>query len=275
MVTPNSQECVFPRQVLAVSRIMVAWQPVGMAMGVYDMTLRYTKERSQFGTPLAGFQLTQEKLARMLGNIQVLNLRSLCSSMGPFFALPLGFIFLACKTLTQGQSGQEYKAALDGASRYIFHHILRSWGHFTTTTISLLSSLPIALRPLLQSFGSLEDAYVHQKNYEGVGGGGDFVRHLSSKRKDNTQVEGKERARACTKIHLGAERESQPVIWLWIFRIIFGSTHLGASGCLVGLYFMPAYPWTSSQNIIFWVETRSKWRVLECPDLPLSCAKPE
>jgi acyl-CoA oxidase len=57
--------------VLAVSRIMVAWLPVGMAMGAYDMAARYLKQRTQFGTPLASFQLMQEKLARMLGNVQV------------------------------------------------------------------------------------------------------------------------------------------------------------------------------------------------------------
>lgn len=50
---------------------MVAWQPVGVAMGVYDMAVRYLGEREQFGTPLAAFQITQEKLARMLGHIQV------------------------------------------------------------------------------------------------------------------------------------------------------------------------------------------------------------
>lgn len=50
---------------------MVAWQPVGIAMGVYDMTLRYLGEREQFGTSLASFQISQEKLARMLGHIQV------------------------------------------------------------------------------------------------------------------------------------------------------------------------------------------------------------
>eukprot|EP00878_Enallax_costatus_P039041 GHUV01044557.1.p1 GENE.GHUV01044557.1~~GHUV01044557.1.p1 ORF type:complete len:212 (-),score=45.89 GHUV01044557.1:597-1172(-) len=58
-------------KVLALSRIMVSWLPVGMAMGAYDMAARYLSERSQFGTPLASFQLMQEKLARMLGNIQV------------------------------------------------------------------------------------------------------------------------------------------------------------------------------------------------------------
>lgn len=33
---------------------------------------RYLKERKQFGAPLAAFQLNQEKLVRMLGNIQAM-----------------------------------------------------------------------------------------------------------------------------------------------------------------------------------------------------------
>lgn len=53
-------------KVLAISRVMVAWQPVGLALGVYDMAARYTKQRQQFGAPLAAFQLMQEKLVRML-----------------------------------------------------------------------------------------------------------------------------------------------------------------------------------------------------------------
>ncbi|KAH7514642.1 hypothetical protein FEM48_Zijuj11G0111000 [Ziziphus jujuba var. spinosa] len=61
-------------KVLAVSRIMVAWQPIGISMGVYDMCHRYLKERKQFGAPLAAFQLNQEKLVRMLGNVQAMTL---------------------------------------------------------------------------------------------------------------------------------------------------------------------------------------------------------
>lgn len=53
------------------SRIMVAWQPVGMACGAYDMCVRYLGQRQQFGAQLSAFQLSQDKLARMLGNIQV------------------------------------------------------------------------------------------------------------------------------------------------------------------------------------------------------------
>ncbi|XP_042394441.1 acyl-coenzyme A oxidase 4, peroxisomal-like [Zingiber officinale] len=59
-------------KVLAVSRVMVAWQPIGIVMGVFDICNRYLKERKQFGAPLAAFQLNQEKLVRMLGNIQAM-----------------------------------------------------------------------------------------------------------------------------------------------------------------------------------------------------------
>eukprot|EP00271_Cylindrocystis_brebissonii_P011502 TRINITY_DN29343_c0_g1_i1.p1 TRINITY_DN29343_c0_g1~~TRINITY_DN29343_c0_g1_i1.p1 ORF type:complete len:480 (+),score=93.08 TRINITY_DN29343_c0_g1_i1:465-1904(+) len=59
-------------KVLAISRIMVAWQPVGMAMGVYDMCRRYLSERQQFGAPLSALALNQEKLVRMLGNVQAM-----------------------------------------------------------------------------------------------------------------------------------------------------------------------------------------------------------
>ncbi|KAK9820949.1 hypothetical protein WJX81_003664 [Elliptochloris bilobata] len=59
-------------KVLAISRIMVAWQPVGLAMGVYDMCARYVRERRQFGAPLGAFQLVQERLSRMLGDVQAM-----------------------------------------------------------------------------------------------------------------------------------------------------------------------------------------------------------
>lgn len=61
-------------KVLAMSRVMVAWQPVGICMGVYDMAHRYLQQRKQFGVPLASYQVNQEKLVRMLGNIQAMGL---------------------------------------------------------------------------------------------------------------------------------------------------------------------------------------------------------
>ncbi|KAI7742104.1 hypothetical protein M8C21_023416 [Ambrosia artemisiifolia] len=59
-------------KVLAVSRVMVAWQPIGIVMGVYDMCHRYMQERKQFGAPLAAFQINQQKLVQMLANVQAM-----------------------------------------------------------------------------------------------------------------------------------------------------------------------------------------------------------
>jgi len=59
-------------RVLAESRMMVSWQAVGIAMGIYDNALQYLKQRKQFGVPLASYQLLQEKLVRILGNVQAM-----------------------------------------------------------------------------------------------------------------------------------------------------------------------------------------------------------
>lgn len=61
-------------RVLEESRILVAWQPVGAAMGIFDHCLQYLKARKQFGAPLVSFQLAQERLARMLATIQSMTL---------------------------------------------------------------------------------------------------------------------------------------------------------------------------------------------------------
>ncbi|KUI06163.1 acyl-CoA dehydrogenase [Mycobacterium sp. IS-3022] len=55
--------------VLRMTRAGVAWMAVGCAMGAYENALRYACEREQFGRPIGGFQLVQDLLVRMLGNI--------------------------------------------------------------------------------------------------------------------------------------------------------------------------------------------------------------
>ena len=55
-------------RILAQLRYVVGWNAAGMQTGAYEAALRYALAREQFGRPIAGFQLIQEKLARMLGN---------------------------------------------------------------------------------------------------------------------------------------------------------------------------------------------------------------
>src|SRR6516225_10664659 len=56
-------------QVLRMTRTGVAWFAVGCQLGAYENALRYAQKRIQFGKPIAGFQLVQDLLVRMLGNI--------------------------------------------------------------------------------------------------------------------------------------------------------------------------------------------------------------
>jgi glutaryl-CoA dehydrogenase len=55
--------------VLRATRVSVAWSAVGCSRGAYEHALRYATEREQFGRPIASFQLVQDLLFRMLGNI--------------------------------------------------------------------------------------------------------------------------------------------------------------------------------------------------------------
>lgn len=55
-------------RILGSMRADVAWISAGLQSGALEAAVRYTRSREQFGRPVAGFQLVQEKLARMLGN---------------------------------------------------------------------------------------------------------------------------------------------------------------------------------------------------------------
>ncbi len=56
-------------KVLRMTRTGVAWFAVGCQMGAYEHALRYATELTQFGKPIGGFQLVQDLLVRMLGNV--------------------------------------------------------------------------------------------------------------------------------------------------------------------------------------------------------------
>jgi glutaryl-CoA dehydrogenase len=56
-------------KVLRMTRAGVAWQAVGCSRGAYELALAYTNERKQFGRPIASFQLVQDLLVTMLGDL--------------------------------------------------------------------------------------------------------------------------------------------------------------------------------------------------------------
>jgi glutaryl-CoA dehydrogenase len=59
-----------PFSCLNEARYGIAWGAMGAARDSYEAALAYAQERLQFGKPLAGYQLTQEKLVNMLLEIQ-------------------------------------------------------------------------------------------------------------------------------------------------------------------------------------------------------------
>jgi len=66
---PNASGLKGPLGCLNQARYGIAWGALGAAMDCYDTALRYSKQRIQFGKPIAAFQLQQKKLAEMITEI--------------------------------------------------------------------------------------------------------------------------------------------------------------------------------------------------------------
>ena len=66
---PNIEGLKGPLSCLTQARYGIAWGMVGAAVDCYNTALNYSKERKQFSKPIAGYQLTQAKLADMVTKI--------------------------------------------------------------------------------------------------------------------------------------------------------------------------------------------------------------
>ncbi len=68
-IFPNTSGLRSPLMCLNQARYGIAWGVIGSAMMSYETALNYSLSRIQFGKPIAGFQITQEKLVHMLTEI--------------------------------------------------------------------------------------------------------------------------------------------------------------------------------------------------------------
>ena len=59
-------------ELLLHSRTAICAVATGVAMGIYDNCIKYLNNRNQFGVKLTSFQLVQDKLVRMMANIQAM-----------------------------------------------------------------------------------------------------------------------------------------------------------------------------------------------------------
>lgn len=60
--------------ILTHSRYGVGWDGLGQAADCYERALAYARKRRQFGSPIAAFQLVQNRLARMVADLTQLRL---------------------------------------------------------------------------------------------------------------------------------------------------------------------------------------------------------
>lgn len=68
-VLPGAEGVRAPLSCLNQARYGIAWGAIGSAMACFETCLEYAKTRVQFGKPIGGFQLVQEKLVFMLSEI--------------------------------------------------------------------------------------------------------------------------------------------------------------------------------------------------------------
>jgi glutaryl-CoA dehydrogenase len=75
---PKAEGLKAPLSCLTYARVGIAWGVIGAAIDCHETALAYAKSREQFGRPIAGFQLVQQKLVWMAQEItkaQLLALR--------------------------------------------------------------------------------------------------------------------------------------------------------------------------------------------------------
>ncbi|WP_460708571.1 acyl-CoA dehydrogenase family protein [Myceligenerans halotolerans] len=71
---PRSRSFKDAGRVLFAARMGVAWAAVGHAVACYESAVAYSKQRMQFGRPLAASQMIQERLAQMLSTLTQIQL---------------------------------------------------------------------------------------------------------------------------------------------------------------------------------------------------------
>lgn len=73
-VLPGTRSFKDASAVLVATRLGVAWSALGHATAVYEAAVNYARQRTQFGKPLAKYQLVQERLSHMLAELTSMQL---------------------------------------------------------------------------------------------------------------------------------------------------------------------------------------------------------
>jgi glutaryl-CoA dehydrogenase len=115
-------------RVLTATRGGAAWESLGHAVAAYEIALDYAKARTQFGRPIASFQLVQHKLATMLAEITSMQLY--CVRMAQLqeqgrFTGPMASLAKMNHAQKARQVCLDARDILGGNGLLISHHIAR------------------------------------------------------------------------------------------------------------------------------------------------------
>jgi glutaryl-CoA dehydrogenase len=117
-------------EVLANTRGICAWMALGHATAGYDAALRYAMERTQFGKPLASFQIVQQKLVTMLADLTSMQLYCMqIGRLGEAGRLSPTVAGLAKMHNTRAARRllSDARDLLGGNGILLDHHVVRHW----------------------------------------------------------------------------------------------------------------------------------------------------
>ncbi len=117
-------------RVLANTRSICAWMALGHATAGFDAALRYAKARTQFGKPLAAFQIIQERLVHMLADLTGMQLY--CIQLGRLadagrLSPTVAGLAKMHNTRTARKILSEARDLLGGNGILLEHHVVRHW----------------------------------------------------------------------------------------------------------------------------------------------------
>lgn len=115
-------------RVLTSSRATCAWSALGQAVGAYEAAVAHVLSRRQFGRQLAGFQIVQDRLAKMLAGLTSMQLY--CLRLGHLAAEgrltgPMASLAKLHNTRAARLIIDEARDLLGGNGILLGHHVMR------------------------------------------------------------------------------------------------------------------------------------------------------
>ena len=144
MMLPGVASMRGPLSCLTEARLGIVFGAMGAARSCYEVALGYASERSQFGTPIASFQLTQSKLVEMMVAVQ----------RGILLAIRIGRLQEEGKLAPEQVSVGKYNNVSDALA-------------VARTARSILGANGITLDyPVMRHVANLETVYTYEGTHE-------------------------------------------------------------------------------------------------------------